>query len=768
MRRFATILLACLAAMPALFAQSPQPEWAPEVTGKIDPYMKDFGGYGYMLDKSGKMDIWWAEAAYKVMNDTPLPTRTAKSIDLSLASNETESFIVVVRPRKKVQDFAISVDDFRCGGSVIDAAGQVKLRKVDSVKVWKAANSYSYAGMWPDPLPLYDGTMTLEAGRNYAFWISVKTPAGTAAGQYRSCVRISADKVKRSLPVNMKVWDFELPRVPGIPSDIGISMGDVFRKDNIRPEHQAEMEDIVKKFFEEYKLTMRYAAPHTIPANITGVDWKGGLFDESDKSSGNFSIRVEKPISWGTFCASPVEPLKVDEGGRYTIAVDFKYDQPGNGAAIRIECLDEEGSSIAWNAYENQTIALSEFSKEGEWCHAIVDLKPFPKGTATVNLQLCPFDAAPYNGRTGSARYDNLKLYERGSGRDLLCGKGGFEVDFSKIEMNVDVDKFAQGVKDMFEKYAYTNYTLILDGIGQGSAKYQIEGSMAGFQFGTPQYEALMEQYLGQVQDGLERNGLLGRELNYWFDEPWVHQYPFVEKYHKLIKKYSPKIRTFLTEHLYAPEYNDCNDVACMKWNFAVQSKIDEMAADGRECWSYICCDPRAPYICEMIDAEAVNFRVWLWGTWMKNLKGVLLWHSNYWSFDVPDPADKRYDERGKPQPDFSYVLFHGWDAGYGDGVIFYPTNPDYADKDTEYLTAPVPSIRMELMRDGIEDYEYFLLLKSAIENAPASKAALAKEAASLLTVPSEIYENEYTYSKSPLPLIAHRNKMGEYIEKLK
>ena len=48
------------------------------------------------------------------------------------------------------------------------------------------------------------------------------------------------------------------------------------------------------------------------------------------------------------------------------------------------------------------------------------------------------------------------------------------------------------------------------------------------------------------------------------------------------------------------------------------------------------------------------------------------------------------------------------------------------------------------------------------------AKAAIAAEAKALLEVPAEIYTNEYTYSKDPLPLISHRNKMGEYIEKLK
>lgn len=767
MKRLTTIMLACLMAMPALFAQGPQPEWAPAVTGKIDPYMKAFGGYGYMLEKNCRMDVWWAEAAYKVMNDTPLPKRTAKQIDVKLAKNEAESFIVVVRPKRNVKDFTISVDDFKCGSNILRAADQVELRIVDSAKVWNAANAYSYTGMWPDPLPLYKGAMTLKSGRNYAFWITVKAPAGAAAGEYRSSVRISADKMKKSLPVNMKVWNFELPRVPSMKSDVGVSTNDVCKRENIKPEHQADMEKLVKKFFEDYKITMRYAAPANIPANITGVDWKGGLYDENDKFSGNFSMRVEKPIMWDRFCASPVEPIKVSENGRYTIAVDFKYDEPGNGAAVRIECLDANGESLDWDAYEEQTVILSEWAKEGEWCRAIVDLKPFPKGTTAVELQLCPFDAAPYTGRMGTARYDNLKFFDRATDEDLLCGKGDFEVDFNKIEMHVDVDSFAEGVNQMFEDYGFNTYTLILDGIGAGSAKFQIEGSMAGFQFGTWQYEKLMEKYLSQVQDGLERNGLLGREITYWFDEPWVHQYPFVDKYHKLMKKYAPKIHTFLTEHLYVPEYNDCNDIACMKWNFAVQSKIDEMLADGRECWSYICCDPRAPYICEMLDADAINFRVWLWGSWMKNLTGVLLWHSNYWSFDVPEPADKRYDERGNPAPDFSYNLFHGWAAGYGDGVMFYPNNPDYSDTETEYLMKPVPSIRLELMRDGIEDYEYFVMLKKAIENAPASKADIAKEAEALLTVPYGIYTNEYTYCKSPLPLISHRNRMGDFIEKL-
>jgi hypothetical protein len=82
------------------------------------------------------------------------------------------------------------------------------------------------------------------------------------------------------------------------------------------------------------------------------------------------------------------------------------------------------------------------------------------------------------------------------------------------------------------------------------------------------------------------------------------------------------------------------------------------------------------------------------------------------------------------------------------------------------FTEKPVPSIRLEFLRDGIEDFEYFSLPEKTIAKNPSSP--LAKEAGKLLNIPKSIYTDEKTYSKNPKDLLEYRKKLAEYIIKLK
>ena len=99
---------------------------------------------------------------------------------------------------------------------------------------------------------------------------------------------------------------------------------------------------------------------------------------------------------------------------------------------------------------------------------------------------------------------------------------------------------------------------------------------------------------------------------------------------------------------------------------------------------------------------------------------------------------------------------------GNGDGRFFYPPNRDPATDKTKYLEGPTPSIRWELLRDGIEDYEYLLLLKSEIERTGAH------DHAPLLEVPADICKSPTEFATAPEPIHAHREKVARAVEELR
>jgi hypothetical protein len=93
-----------------------------------------------------------------------------------------------------------------------------------------------------------------------------------------------------------------------------------------------------------------------------------------------------------------------------------------------------------------------------------------------------------------------------------------------------------------------------------------------------------------------------------------------------------------------------------------------------------------------MIDASAVRNRAMEWISFAEQASGELYWESAF-AFGH-DAWSNQYD--------FS---------GNGDGTLFYPGTPSRIGGSTD---VPVASIRLKMIREGMEDYEYLRALSHA------------------------------------------------------
>jgi hypothetical protein len=74
----------------------------------------------------------------------------------------------------------------------------------------------------------------------------------------------------------------------------------------------------------------------------------------------------------------------------------------------------------------------------------------------------------------------------------------------------------------------------------------------------------------------------------------------------------------------------------------------------------------------------------------------------------------------------------------------------------------------MELLRDGLEDYEYMAMLERLLEEKGETLSWWKRRRyEKLLNVPDSITEDLTTYTKDPAPIEQHRHKVAEAIEKL-
>lgn len=261
---------------------------------RVDPYHKNSGGFGYLVETTGDYSIWWAEGAYKIMRDAPHPSSLSEKISLWAAGNEYEPFQIIINPESRIEDVRITVSNLT-GESGLIQADNITLRKVEYVKVTKPTDSYGYAGWWPDPLPLVDGPVTAYGGENSVFWLTVYVPAGTYPGSYKGNIKISTSDWNKTIPVELNVWDFELPASPSIRSGFGLSVDKIIDYHNLNTRDQnAKTFDLYMQAFRDYKISpYSFYALHPIKEDISGIFWDGGFYDSNRSFAGNYSFRID-------------------------------------------------------------------------------------------------------------------------------------------------------------------------------------------------------------------------------------------------------------------------------------------------------------------------------------------------------------------------------------------------------------------------------------------------------------------------------------------
>ena len=340
------------------------------------------------------------------------------------------------------------------------------------------------------------------------------------------------------------------------------------------------------------------------------------------------------------------------------------------------------------------------------------------------------------------------------------------EADPPRAEL--DFSAFDAEMGRVLEKYRFTNFKLPLQGMsGGGWAGRGPDPEIRGFGESTRQYQAMFSSYVKQLEAHLREKGWLKMAYTYWYDEPQPDVFGFVRAGMDRLKKHAPDLQTMLTKEphdtLVGPIDIWCTLTPQFKHEVARQRR-----EQGERFWWYVCCGPRAPFCTLFIDQPATDLRVWLWQTWQRDIVGILIWQSTYWT-SRGDLDQNPYDDPmayvGGSRPEEKKY----W--GNGDGRFLYP--PLSAAKpgisgDAPVVEPPVTSIRWEMLREGIEDYEYLWLLRDLINKKRDSLAPEdVKAYEALLEVPEEITRDMTTYTTDPRPIHARRVDIAEAIERL-
>lgn len=203
----------------------------------------------------------------------------------------------------------------------------------------------------------------------------------------------------------------------------------------------------------------------------------------------------------------------------------------------------------------------------------------------------------------------------------------------------------------------------------------------------SEQYKLFLSQFMPALQKHLEDKGWLDHYVQHLADEPIPPNAESYKKAASYIKQYAPKLKII--------DASMCDQIVGAidiwvpqppEFEAKMQFFRDREKA-GDQVWIYTCLAPKGKYMNRFIDYPLLDVRLLHWANFKYNLPGYLHWGFSYWQADPFKDLEPNWGGSTYLPP--------------GDSHITYPGK-----------AGPLSSIRLEAMRDGIEDYELLRLLE--------------------------------------------------------
>ena len=251
---------------------------------------------------------------------------------------------------------------------------------------------------------------------------------------------------------------------------------------------------------------------------------------------------------------------------------------------------------------------------------------------------------------------------------------------------------------------------------------------------GTPEGDAELGRLAAAFAGMIGRNGWRDIWCQHVADEPSAWNAAAYRAAAEIVRRAMPDVR--LLDAIDTPDVADVIDAPCPKTDGYEKNRAAYAAAKairpGHETWCYTCCFPGGRWLNRFLDGHLLNPLLLSWGCFIHGIDGYLHWGFNwfgpdYTPFDAEDP----------------------WKLPPGDRALVYP-GPD----------GPWPSVRLETIRQGLEDLE---LLRLLARRDPMRSDAVARrlvrgfcdydaEIPSYRAARRELLEALSSASSSPLP----------------
>lgn len=258
----------------------------------------------------------------------------------------------------------------------------------------------------------------------------------------------------------------------------------------------------------------------------------------------------------------------------------------------------------------------------------------------------------------------------------------------------------------------------------------------------------------------IKRRGLLDYAYIYGFDERPPELFAQLEKVMARLKQEFPEVTTMTTayDHSFGTDsIVKSVDAWCPLTPQYDPAMAEKARANGKKVWWYVCCMPFEPYANFFFENTPASARSLMGPQTIKFKPDGFLyysmcqWWGNTYLADGPFTDWNGVSWQGHTDDEIAY---------HGDGLLVYPTSDGKL----------VPSIRLENIRDGLDDYAYYCIAQAMFEehkklnNPTVEQQVWLAKAGNLLEVPDSLVKDLRTYSLDPRDFNAYRDGLIELI----
>ncbi len=247
-----------------------------------------------------------------------------------------------------------------------------------------------------------------------------------------------------------------------------------------------------------------------------------------------------------------------------------------------------------------------------------------------------------------------------------------------------------------------------------------------------------------------KERGLLDHAYIYGCDEVPTNHFASVEEAAALIKAACPGVPIMTTT--YDHSFGMASGIGSVDAFCPLTPKFDiaqaaAARAAGRQVWWYICCGPRHPHANMFIEYPAIEGRL-LMGAMTAKMRpdGFLYYQISIWNSQKPITSGSFTDWDPR-----------SWTTYHGDGA-WTCVGPD---------GTPLPTVRLENFRDGLEDFAYVRILEALVSERQAQPVTpWLVDAQAALAVPEALVSSMTDFNRDPHALYAWRDRLADLIER--